>query len=102
MIECYLFIRFIISFSIGSAVVVVVVVFIILVFVLVKLICIYLLIEFLELQCLSGKPVDGTWNEFLFDILTQLIVSLQTFLNVGSHIVIIATRGLWGGEKIEK
>lgn len=46
----------------------------------------------LVLKSLAGEPVNGAGNELLFDVLTKLVVELETLLNVGGGVVIV----LWG------
>lgn len=46
-------------------------------------------IKFLKRESLSGEPIDGSWNELLFDVLTELVVELETLLNIGGDLVLI-------------
>lgn len=59
-------------------------------------------IELLELKSLAGEPVDSTGDELLLDILAELVVQLQTLLDVGRDLVIIVGRGLGWREKVEE
>lgn len=59
-------------------------------------------VELLELKSLAGEPVDSTGDELLLDILAELVVQLQTLLDVGRDLVIIVGRGLGWREKVEE
>jgi len=77
----------------------IVIVFIILV---IELALEIILVEFLKGKGLASEPVDGAGNELLLDILTELVVELQTLLDIGSSIVILIGRGLGRREEVEE
>lgn len=60
------------------------------------------LIHLLKSKGLSRKPVDGTRNELLLDVLTQLVVELEALFNVTGSIVVILRRRLGRGEEVEE
>lgn len=60
------------------------------------------LVHLLESEGLSSKPVDGTGNELLLNVLTQLVVKLEALLNVGSGIVVVLGGCIGGREEVEK
>ena len=39
-------------------------------------------IEFFKCQGFAREPVNGARNKLLFDVLAQLVIELETFLNV--------------------
>ena len=53
------------------------------------------------MQSLAGEPVDRTGNELLLDILTELVVKLETLLDVGGSIVVVL-RGVGWVEEVEE
>ena len=61
-----------------------------------------ILIELLESEGLAGEPVDGAGNELLLDVFPELVVELETLLDVGSSIVVVLNRGLGWGEEVEE
>jgi hypothetical protein len=61
-----------------------------------------ILIVLLESEGLAGEPIDGAGNELLLDVLPELVVELETLLDVGSSIVVILNRGLGRGEEVEE
>lgn len=60
------------------------------------------LIHLLKGKGLSRKPVDGTRNEFLLDVLTQLVVELEALFNVTGSVVVVLRRRLGRGEEVEE
>lgn len=60
------------------------------------------LIHLLKSKGLSRKPVDGTRNELLLDVLTQLVVEFETLFDVTGSIVIILRRRLGRREEVEE
>lgn len=99
----YLFIRVIVNVPVRTPLILIlVVVILILVVLILKLIRVDVLTQLLELQSLTGEPVDGTGNQLLLDILTQLVVQLQALLNVASNGLVIIDRWLRGGEEVEE
>lgn len=46
--------------------------------ILVKLINVLILVVVLVGQGFTGKVVDGTWNDLLLEVLTELVISLET------------------------
>jgi hypothetical protein len=58
----------------------------------------------LELTSLAGEPVDGTGNELLLDVLTELVVELQALLEIQGVLVLLIEvgRGLGGSEEVEE
>lgn len=48
------------------------------------------IVNFLVGESLSSKPVNGTGDQLLLNILPELIVEFQTFLNVRNCVVVIA------------
>lgn len=65
-----------------------------------------ILIEFFVCKSLASKPVDCTGNEFLFDILTKLIIELQAFFDIGASIILVVIVFISGwlrrGEKVKE
>lgn len=61
-----------------------------------------LLIELLEGKGLTSEPVDGTGDELLLDILTELVIELKTLLDIGGGGLVVISRGLRGGEEVEE
>ncbi|CAF3457518.1 unnamed protein product [Fusarium graminearum] len=45
--------------------------------------------DLLESESLASEPVDGTGNELLLDVLTELVVELETLLDVGLGVLVI-------------
>jgi hypothetical protein len=43
----------------------------------------------LKLESLASKPVNGTGNELLLDVLTELVVKLELLLNVLVDLLIV-------------
>jgi hypothetical protein len=41
------------------------------------------------LKSLASEPVDSTRDELLFDVLSQLVVKLEAFLDVTCSVVVI-------------
>jgi hypothetical protein len=56
----------------------------------------------LELQSLTSEPVDGTGNELLLDVLTELVVELELGLNVVLDLLVVLGRGAGGVEEVEE
>jgi len=54
------------------------------------------------LQSLTGEPVDGTGNELLLDVLTELVVKLELGLDVVLDIFVLLGRGAGGVEEVEE
>ena len=88
----------------GILVIVTVVAHVVLIIILVVVVAlIELIIHLLVLKSLTGEPVDGAWDQLLLDVLTELIVELQTLLNVGLGVlVIILSWDCWWGEEVEE
>lgn len=61
-----------------------------------------ILIQLLKGEGLASEPVDGTRDQLLLNVLSQLVVELEALLNVGSGIVVILGRGLGGREEVEE
>jgi hypothetical protein len=57
----------------------------------------------LELQCFSGKPIDGPRNELLLDVLSELVVQLELGFKLVIDVLIVLI-GRWCGrvEEIEE
>jgi hypothetical protein len=51
------------------------------------------------LQSLASEPVDGTGDELLLDVLAELVVELETLLDVRGSIVLLI---LWGRGWVEE
>ena len=43
----------------------------------------------LELKSLAGEPIDGARNEFLLDVLTELVVKLELLLDVLINLLVV-------------
>jgi len=54
------------------------------------------------LQSLTSEPVDGTGNELLLDVLTELVVELELGLNVVLNLLVVLGRGAGGVEEVEE
>jgi hypothetical protein len=54
------------------------------------------------LQSLTSEPVDGTRDELLLDVLTELVVELELGLNVVLDLLVILGRGAGGVEEVEE
>jgi hypothetical protein len=54
------------------------------------------------LQSLTSEPVDGTGNELLLDVLTELVVELELGLNVVLDLLVVLGRGAGGVEEVEE
>lgn len=70
-------------------VLVVIALLIILVVLILKVILVEVIKTLLELQSLAGEPVDGTRNELLLDVLTELVIELKLLLNVLVNLVVL-------------
>lgn len=82
-------------------IILVIILIIVLVIILIKVLEV-ILVELLESEGLAGEPIDGAGNELLLDILAELVVELETLLDVGSSIIIVLNRGLGRGEEVEE
>lgn len=51
-----------------------VVFFIIFVIILLRVTIFQILIELLELQCLTSKPADSVWDKFLLDVFSDRVI----------------------------
>lgn len=59
--------------------------------------------ELLKGKSLTGEPVDGAGNELLLDVLTELVIQLETLLDIGLSILLIVVAGsLRRGEEVEE
>ena len=56
----------------------------------------------LELQSLASEPVNGTWDELLLDVLTELVVELKLGLNVVVNLLVVILRWRRWVEKVEE
>ena len=54
------------------------------------------------MQSLTSEPLDGTGNELLLDVLTELVVELELGLNIVLNLLVILGRGAGGVEKVEE
>ena len=54
------------------------------------------------MQGLAGEPVNGAGDELLLDVLTKLVVELETLLDVGGGVVVLVLRGLGWVEEVEE
>ena len=54
------------------------------------------------MQSLTSEPVDGTGNELLLDVLTELVVELELGLNVVLNLLVVLGRGAGGVEEVEE
>lgn len=61
-----------------------------------------LLIHLLEGEGLSGEPVDGTGDQLLLDVLTELVVELEALLNVRGGVIVLLTWCVGWGEEVEE
>jgi hypothetical protein len=64
-----------------------------------------ILINSLVDESFTGEPVDGTGNELLLDVLTELVVELQELLDLRSDVIILLVvlrRGLGWREESEE
>ena len=48
-----------------------------------KVLLVELFIELLELKRFAREPVDSTRDQLFLDVLTELVVELEAFLNIG-------------------
>lgn len=88
---------------VGLLVLIAVVAEVVLVILLIEVLLIkVILIHLLESEGLSSKPVDGTGNQLLLDVLTQLVVKLEALLDVGSGVIIVLGWCLGGREEVEE
>jgi hypothetical protein len=63
----------------------------------------HVIIHLLELKSLTSKPIDSTGDQLLLNVLPQLVVELQAFLDVsGSIIIILICWRLRRGEEVEE
>jgi hypothetical protein len=61
------------------------------------------ILELLELQGLTGEPINSAGNELLLDIFAKLIVQLKALLDIRCSIIVIFL--CWrfrGREEVEK
>lgn len=63
---------------------------------------IILLIKLFECECLACEPIDRTRDEFLLNVLAQLVIKLQALLDVGSGVIVVVARGLGRREEVEE
>lgn len=80
-------------------------VLVILIVVLVELLVVLvevILVHLLEGQSLASKPVNGTRDQLLLDVLTQLVVQLEALLDVASSVVVILGGCLGGRKEVEE
>ena len=61
----------------------------VLIILILELILIQVVKALLELQRLTGEPVDGTRDELLLDVLTQLVVQLKLSLDVVVDLLVV-------------
>lgn len=61
-----------------------------------------LLIHLLEGEGLTGEPVDGTGDQLLLDVLTELVVELEALLDVGGSVIVLLTWCVGWGEEVEE
>lgn len=58
------------------------------------------------LKSLSGEPVNGMWNEFLLNVLSQVVVELKAAVNLGSLLLgtlkVLSWWGWWAEEVEER
>jgi hypothetical protein len=54
-----------------------------------KISLLHVIIQLLKLKSLASEPVDSTRDELLFDVLSQLVVKLEAFLDVTCSVVVI-------------
>ena len=54
------------------------------------------------MQSLTSEPVDGTGNQLLLDVLTELVVELELGLNIVLNLLVILGRGAGGVEEVEE
>lgn len=55
---------------------------IIIVLVLVEFFVIHIVLQFFKLEGFAGIPVNGTGDEFLLDVFTEMIVKLESLLEL--------------------
>jgi len=68
-----------------------------------KVALLHFFVQFLELKSLSSEPIDRTGDELLLDILSQLIVQFEAFLNIRCSIIVVLVCGsLWWREEVEE
>lgn len=60
------------------------------------------LLHLLKSKGLARKPVDGTRDELLLDVLTKLVVKLEALFDVTGSIVVVLRRRLGRGEEVEE
>lgn len=77
-------------------------VLLILIVLVLELVLIKVVEALLELQGLTGEPVDGAGNELLLDVLTKLVVELELGLNVLIDLVVVISWGSGGVEEVEE
>lgn len=70
----YLFVGFLVT-VVGPSLLIVVV-FVVLVVEIELFVVFHFFSELLKLKSLTGEPVNGTWNQLLLDIFTELVVEL--------------------------
>lgn len=90
-------------FLLGLVLIIVVLAVIVLVILIIVVeIGIVLLVQLLESEGLAGEPVDGAGNKLLLDVLTELVVELETLLNILGRLVVVVGGGLGGREEVEE
>jgi hypothetical protein len=89
-------------------IVLILVVFITLVIIVIEIVLILevVLVEVIEallkLQCLTREPIDGTRDELLLDVLTELVVELELLLDLLVYLIILVRRRRCWVEEVEE
>lgn len=79
----------------------IVLIFLVLVILVLEL-TLHVVTELLELKGFTGEPVDGTGNELLLDVFTELVVELKALLDIAGDGIVVIGGGLWGREEVEE
>lgn len=76
---------------------------VLLVILILKVTLLKIIIKFLKLKSLACEPIDGTWNQLLLDVLSELVIKLKALLDVaGGVIIVLVSWGLWWREEVEE
>src|SRR6266536_2874446 len=53
----------------------------------------HVIIQLLKLKSLASEPVDSPRDELLLDVLSQLVVKLETFLDITCSVIVVLITG---------
>ena len=72
---------------------------IVLVVLVLELILVEVIKTVLELQRLAGEPIDGAWDELLFDVFSKLVVKLELGFDLLVDLLFVI---LWWRSRVEE